>query len=173
MQLYDIAPDSGEYIGTSEARESPLEPGVYLLPAHAVTTAPPDAQPGHVRCWNGTAWAQVEDHRGETVYAKATGRASVIAAPGPLPADVTTTAPGEHQVWDATGNAWVTDAAATNAARATGIRAQLAAVDAASARPLRAILAAQQAGQTPDAADVAKLAELEAQARTLRAELAG
>lgn len=56
--------------------------------------------------------------------------------------------------------------------RAAAIRSELTAIDAASARPLRAILAAQAAGQTPAQADVDRLAELEAQAVALRAELA-
>ena len=56
--------------------------------------------------------------------------------------------------------------------RRAEIEAELTAIDAASARPLRAILAATTNGGTADATDVAKLAELEAQARALRTELA-
>ena len=56
--------------------------------------------------------------------------------------------------------------------RRAEIDAELTAIDAASARPLRAILAATVSGGTADPADVAKLAELEAQAKALRTELA-
>ena len=56
--------------------------------------------------------------------------------------------------------------------RRAEIEAELTAIDAASARPLRAILAATTSGGTADPADVAKLAELEAQAKALREELA-
>ena len=56
--------------------------------------------------------------------------------------------------------------------RRAEIEAELTAIDAASARPLRAILAATTSGGTADPADVAKLAELEAQAKALRTELA-
>lgn len=59
------------------------------------------------------------------------------------------------------------------AARIAEIKAELTAIDAASARPLRAVLAATTSGGTADPADVARIAELEAQAVTLRAELAG
>jgi len=52
------------------------------------------------------------------------------------------------------------------------IRARLESIDAKSVRPLRAILAAQAAGLTPDPADMATLADLKAQADTLRAGLA-
>lgn len=55
------------------------------------------------------------------------------------------------------------------ALRREEIAAELAAVDLASVRPLRAVLAAEK----PDPEDVAKLAELDAQASALRAELAG
>ena len=56
--------------------------------------------------------------------------------------------------------------------RIAEIESELTAIDAASARPLRAILAATTSGGTADPADTAKLAELEAQAKVLREELA-
>ena len=58
------------------------------------------------------------------------------------------------------------------AIRRAEIEAELTAIDAASARPLRAILTATTSGGTADPADVAKLAEIEAQAKALRTELA-
>lgn len=51
------------------------------------------------------------------------------------------------------------------------IQVRLAAIDARSVRPLRAIMAAQAAGQAPEPSDVAMLADLDAQAATLRAAL--
>jgi hypothetical protein len=51
------------------------------------------------------------------------------------------------------------------------IQVQLAAIDARSVRPLRAILEAQTAGIPPDSADLARLADLDAQAVALRAAL--
>lgn len=61
--------DNGEYIGTEEALLDPLETeqqgkNVYLLPANATFTAPPEAQEGYINVWNGKAWEQVEDNRG-------------------------------------------------------------------------------------------------------------
>ena len=53
------------------------------------------------------------------------------------------------------------------------ILAELDKIDRASSRSLRAILAAQAAGQEPDSADSEMLAEHEADAKKLRAELAG
>jgi len=58
------------------------------------------------------------------------------------------------------------------AARRAQVLAELTALDAASARPLRAVLAAQVGGAEPDPANLARLADLEAQAQALRTELA-
>ncbi|ARJ66201.1 hypothetical protein WV31_11295 [Magnetospirillum sp. ME-1] len=51
------------------------------------------------------------------------------------------------------------------------IQAELARIDSRSVRPLRAILEAQTAGLSPESADMAMLAELNARAATLRAAL--
>ena len=52
------------------------------------------------------------------------------------------------------------------------ILAELDNIDRASSRSLRAILTAQAAGKEPDSADIEMLAEHEADAKKLRAELA-
>lgn len=69
---------------------------------------------------------------------------------------------------DLLGVAETADAVTKRAVRRAEIAAQLEAVDGASVRPLRAKMAGQG---TP--ADDARLAELEKQAKALRAELAG
>ena len=53
MQIYHYHPATGEFLGEGVADESPLEPGAYLVPAHATTTAPPTAMGGKVRVWRG------------------------------------------------------------------------------------------------------------------------
>lgn len=50
---------TGQYTGSDEADESPLEPGVFLLPAYSTATEPPAPQEGFIRTWNGSAWTQV------------------------------------------------------------------------------------------------------------------
>lgn len=51
---------SGVYVGDTLADESPLEPGVWLLPAYTTEAAPPAEVPAdQVPKWNGAAWELV------------------------------------------------------------------------------------------------------------------
>lgn len=51
---------AGLYVGTTEADESPLEPGVYLVPARCTLVAPPESVPDDKwPRWNGSAWELV------------------------------------------------------------------------------------------------------------------
>lgn len=54
--MYDSA---GFYTGSTEATASPLESGVYLLPANATLQEPPEATEGKQARWNGTSWSLV------------------------------------------------------------------------------------------------------------------
>lgn len=50
---YDLA---GVYIGQTDADESPLEPGVFLIPARCVEVAPPNFSGDQRPRWNGAKW---------------------------------------------------------------------------------------------------------------------
>ncbi|MDP4146526.1 MAG: hypothetical protein Q8936_18955 [Bacillota bacterium] len=50
---YDV---NGIYIGCDEADESPLEPGVFLIPSNATIVEPPQLDSEHIAVWNGTGW---------------------------------------------------------------------------------------------------------------------
>jgi hypothetical protein len=61
MQAYQYD-RAGLYAGTTEADESPLEPGVYLLPGGCTLVPPPSPQEVPEDQWprfNGTAWVLV------------------------------------------------------------------------------------------------------------------
>lgn len=51
---------AGLFVGIAEADESPLEPGVYLLPARCTLVAPPTNIPDDQwPRWNGAEWQLV------------------------------------------------------------------------------------------------------------------
>jgi hypothetical protein len=57
--------DFGFFVKTTEADESPLEPGVFLVPGRCVDAAPPDTSaPRTAHLWGGAAWQPVPDWRG-------------------------------------------------------------------------------------------------------------
>lgn len=56
MQIYHYHPTTHEFLGTSVADPSPLEPGAWLIPAHATQVIPPMPQAGTVRKFIAGAW---------------------------------------------------------------------------------------------------------------------
>lgn len=116
----------GYFVGVALADESPLEPGVFLMPGNTVDAEPPTVPQGHRAKWNGAGFDM-----------------EAVPAPEPQPMP-------------------------EPPSRADEIRGRLFQIDADSIRPLRAI-----EGGTASDFDRAKLAVLDTEAATLRAELAG
>lgn len=56
MQIHHYDPDSGLYAGSGLADPSPLEPDVWLIPAHATAVAPPTVPTGYQAIWSGASW---------------------------------------------------------------------------------------------------------------------
>lgn len=56
MKIYNYSQDTGIYIGESIADESPLEAGVYLIPANATTISPPAQQEGKTVNFENGKW---------------------------------------------------------------------------------------------------------------------
>lgn len=54
--IYNYDPSTGHYLGDGLADESPLESGVWLVPAHATTVPPPNGVPSADLRWDGGAW---------------------------------------------------------------------------------------------------------------------
>lgn len=48
--------DNGYFLFSTEADESPLEPGVYLYPRNTTDCEPPSCSDTEVCRWNGTEW---------------------------------------------------------------------------------------------------------------------
>ncbi|MBX3503320.1 MAG: DUF4376 domain-containing protein [Alphaproteobacteria bacterium] len=110
---------------TSTARRSPADEGeVWLIPEGATTKAPPVPQTGKVAVLHTGTWSVVDDHRGLTVYDKATGAARVIEAPGSIGEDETPEGPPTplHR-WS--GDGWALPLDDAKALRLAEVRAEL------------------------------------------------
>lgn len=57
MRIYHHHPETGEYLGESIAQPDPLEPGRWLIPAHATTDEPPAVPDGKRARRVADAWA--------------------------------------------------------------------------------------------------------------------
>ena len=58
--IYNYHHETGVFVGTDVADPSPLEPGVFLVPANATTEAPPACGAGQQQVFRNAAWV-VED----------------------------------------------------------------------------------------------------------------
>lgn len=56
MNIYHFNPVSGDFVGQGIADESPLEEGVFLIPAHATKQVPPIVPDGSRAVFNGSSW---------------------------------------------------------------------------------------------------------------------
>lgn len=54
----------GLYLGSYNAQESPLEPGVFITPEHSTEIDPLPPQQGSAICFVGGQWIYVTDNRG-------------------------------------------------------------------------------------------------------------
>jgi hypothetical protein len=139
--VYSYSPVTGEYTGTDVSRESPLEPGVFHMPANATATQPPAAPAGQIAVWANNAWSLVVDNRGQRVYNTDTATAAGIYNNlTPIPADLTllkpatpqdkwngsawASPPGPYYAWN--GSAWTLDTAAQAAGQLAAYKANAA-----------------------------------------------
>jgi hypothetical protein len=56
MRVYSYNWATKEYAGDDEADASPMEPGMYLIPAYATTVEPPTLEPGQRAIWQEDHW---------------------------------------------------------------------------------------------------------------------
>lgn len=60
MNIYNYYSESGLYLGSSVADESPLEPGTFLIPANSTTEAPPEDLIGKNRVFVSGSWTYAD-----------------------------------------------------------------------------------------------------------------
>ena len=107
MIIYHYNPETGEYMGQGEARESPLEPGVFLIPAYSTSEKPPKTGDNEVAVFENEKWAIKPDFRGKVYYRKDTKEEIEITEIGVEPdEDMTDIEPGVFDEWDNESKKW-------------------------------------------------------------------
>jgi hypothetical protein len=114
--VYSYHPKTREFIGAIEARESPLQEGVYLIPANVSEVPPPGTGEHEVGVYDpaDALWLIKPDYRGTVFYSTVDGREVKVTEIGALadvrPPDSTpnpmpTPSAGQKTVWS--GTHWV------------------------------------------------------------------
>lgn len=85
MRIYNISPITGEFVSMGDADESPLEPGVWLIPAWAVEKAPPKTGERKVAVYRDGKWSIADDWRGYQYWAEGDRNAHIISEIGEKP----------------------------------------------------------------------------------------
>lgn len=68
MKIYHFHPVTKELLHHGQADPDPLEPGRWLVPAHATELSPPNAGDNQIAVFNGGDWELQPDHRGITYW---------------------------------------------------------------------------------------------------------
>ena len=71
MKIYNYHPEYKTYVDSSLADESPLEPGVWLIPAHATEFEPPECSSCEIQVFNGSSW-EIKENCCGTYYSTIT-----------------------------------------------------------------------------------------------------
>lgn len=97
----------GVYVGETVAEASPLEPGIWLIPARCVEITPPVIPERKAALWDGERWQVIDSYHGLTAYNTKTRAPIVVDRLGSSPAGYTLEVPGPGQIW--TGDRWIDD----------------------------------------------------------------
>lgn len=112
MKEYNYHPQYKYYSSRSDAFESPIEPGRYLVSAYASLVEPPIVDDGQIQIYdeNTSTWTIIEDHRG-LYFNIFNGTTSYNENPTLKPQHYTKTAPPDdydpaHYSWDSENEVW-------------------------------------------------------------------
>lgn len=111
MNIHNYSVVTKEFVSTTEAVESPLEPGVFLIPGCATTVAVGTPAEGCKQVFNTTLqeWEDKYDYRGQSIYNIATSAMQLVIELGVIPEGFTLTVPGAYDSW--VDGAWAFDSA--------------------------------------------------------------
>jgi len=110
--VYNYSPITFEYLYSEEARESPRELGVFLIPGNATDKEPPKTKKHQCAVFDERTdrWSIVEDYRNTPIYSKETGEEVIYDKLGSIPAGyVLKKKPGAAYKWDDEKGKWVKD----------------------------------------------------------------
>lgn len=93
MKIYNYHPETGEYLGKEDADESPLEPGKFLVPAHATKKKPPIVDDHQMPVFSEGQWSVVPDLRGFDYWLPDGSKHRVMALGEALPDEALTEDP--------------------------------------------------------------------------------
>jgi len=111
MLVHHYSKDTFAFLYSAEGIESPLEPGVTLVPARATIIAPPSVIENEVAIFNtiDSTWSIQPTFVGQTAYEKSNGLDLIIRNIGDVPTNVTLLKPAtESDVWNETLLQWET-----------------------------------------------------------------
>jgi len=120
MEIYHYSEATQELLGIGLADENPLEPGAYLIPAHATTSPPPVSGKNEAAVWRGDAWEKVPDFRGTAYWTEAGEKNISELGEAPPEGAALSPAPGEFYVLR--GGKWEEDDALKTAFFAEAVR---------------------------------------------------
>jgi hypothetical protein len=111
MKVYNYISDTKEFYLEEEAVLSPLEKGVYLVPANATTIKPLKNKNGFAVCFNidKQKWEYIEDNREKTVYSKTTKEELKVDYLGKIKDEHTLLIPKQFDKWSEDTQSWVED----------------------------------------------------------------
>lgn len=140
--VYQTSP-LGLFTGITEADESPLEPGVFLIPGGCVEVPPPLIPENKAAHWDGKQWQLVDYFKGLVVYSITTGEPLTLDGMGAIPSGYTMKKPAPDQVWK--NGEWVDD---TNAILAKLYQQKLAEVNGGCSQYIEAGFSSSALGET-------------------------
>ena len=124
MDIYNFNKETKEFISKTVATESPLEKGVFLIPANATIIKPLDTKENFAVCFNKDKqeWEYKEDNRNKTVYSTITKETSIVDYLGTIKDGFTLSVPTEFDKWE--NNSWVKDIEVIKASKLLSINTE-------------------------------------------------
>lgn len=108
MLVYNYHSEFKCFLGSEEALLSPLETGVYLIPANATPNEPPEMPTGTIAVFEDEKWSIIDDLRGNC-YSITTQEITYNSDPRTIPTGFTNIIPPEitRQQYLTWNNNWV------------------------------------------------------------------